>query len=131
MPIYRKILPSPNVIGSTILQDITGLSPITIQSGVPGYSFQATLSVSGLTIPTMPSGWGVVFRIMQGSTIIGSHYLGDLNGGFQPSFTMTAVGDVCATGATEDIHAKWLVTPGVSAYLREPASFSIIWDDRL
>ncbi|MEP3891259.1 MAG: hypothetical protein ABJN69_12430 [Hellea sp.] len=130
MTIYRKILPNPNVIGPATLTDITGLSPITIQAGQPDYTFQATLAVSGLTIPTLSSGWGVVFRIMQGSTILGSHYMGELNGGFQPSFTMTAVGDVCPTGSTEDISVKWQVYGGIKAYLREPASFSILWDNR-
>ena len=131
MAIYRKMELTPNIAGPTTLTDIAGISPITIQSGDVDYSFVATLSVSGLTINQLPSGWGVVFRIMQGSTIIGSYYMGDLNGAYRPSFTMTAVGDVCATGLKEDIHVKWLVTPGLQAWIREPVSFSILWDQRL
>ena len=130
MALYRKILPNPNIIGPSALTDITGLSPITIQAGQSDYSFQATLAISGLVIPTLSPGWGVVFRIMQGSTILGSYYMGDGNGPFQPSFTMMAVGDVCPTGLTEDISVKWQVFGGISAYIREPASFSILWEDR-
>ncbi|WP_371396240.1 hypothetical protein [Fretibacter rubidus] len=131
MAIYRKIIQSPNITGPTTLTDIAGLSPMTIQAGDSNYSFLATLSISGLTIPTMSANWGVVFHIMQGSTTLGSYYMGENNGGFRPSFTMTAVGDVCATGTTEDIHVKWLVSPGLKAWIREPASFSVLWDVRL
>lgn len=130
MPLYRNLVMAPNVTGSTSWQDISGISPLPIQAGVTNYSFIATLSVSGLTIPQFPSGWQVVFRIFQGTTTLASHYMGDLNGGFQPSFTLTAVGDVGSTGRTENIHAKWIVSAGLKAYLREPISLSVIWDAR-
>jgi len=130
MPIYRKILTNPTLIGPTTLTDMPGLSPISIQAGSSNYSFIATLSVSGLSIPNLGVNWGAVFRIMQGSTILGSYYLGELNGGFRPSFSFSAVGDSCSTGITEDIHVKWK-TYGTQVKIIEPTSFSILYDDRL
>jgi len=130
MPIYRNKLANAFVPAPFVLTDIAGLSPLTIQAGSSNYSFLATLSVSGLTIPTLSPGWGLVFKIMQGNTVLGSYWMGDTNGGFRPSFSMTAVGDASATGITEDISAKWMAF-GVTAFLKEAASFSIIYDDRL
>lgn len=131
MPIYRKKLDSAFVQGPPTLSDIPGLSPITIQAGSANYSFLATFSVTGLTIPTIPSGlWGITFRIMQGSNTLGVYYMGSDNGGWRPSFTFSAVGDACATGLTEDISLKWQAY-NVQALLKEQASFTIIYDDRL
>lgn len=129
MAIYRKKLDTPNIVGPTTLQDVAGISPISIQSGQSDYSFIATLTVSGLTISDLTQNWQVAFKIMQGSNVLGSYYLGKLNGGFRPSFTFSAIGDVCATGMKEDIHVKW-ITQGKNIWIREPVSFSILWDSR-
>lgn len=129
MPIYRKFLASPNITGPSTLTDIAGLSPLKIQAGASNYSFIATLNVSGLTIPSLAGNWGVVFRIMHGSDILASYYMGQNNGEFRPSFSMTAVGDIASTGISEDISAKWQVY-NTTAYLREPATFAVIWDQR-
>lgn len=129
MPIYRKFLASPFIQGTSTLTDIQGLSPLKIQAGASNYSFIATLNVSGLTIPTLTPGWGAVFKIMHGSQILASYWMGSDNGGFRPSFCMTAVGDVDGTGRTEEISAKWAVF-NTTAYLKEPATFAVVWDQR-
>jgi hypothetical protein len=130
MAIYRKILPAPIGSSPTTWTDLPGLSPITIQSGQPGFSFIATLSIGGLTIPTLPSQWQVSFRILQGSKVIAQSYMGSGNGPFQPQVVLVGVGDVAATGQTEDIHAQW-TTYNVDALIKEASSFSIVWDERL
>lgn len=130
MPIYRKLMPQPIGSSPTSWQDIAGLSPITIQAGRPECSFVATLSIGGLSLPTLPSNWQVSFRILHGSQVIAQSYMGTGNGPFQPQVVLVGVGDVSASGPTEDIHAQW-ITSGVEALIKEASSFSILWDERV
>ena len=131
MPIYRKTSASPGARGGPSWEDIAAISPIAIQSGEPGFSFIATLTISGLTVPQFTANWGIVFRIVQGEKTIATHYMGTNNGPWQPSFTLVGVGDVDTSGPrSQDIHAQWMVTSGLQAIIKENAAFAIYWDGR-
>lgn len=131
MPIYRKILADSNLKCPTNSADIPGLSPIKIQSGTPNFSFIATLNVSALEIINPPVNWGLLFEIIQGNNTLGSYWLGSSSDMTPYSFSFSAVGDVSASGLTEDIHVKWRCSNGLKVVLKGPTSFTILMDDRL